>query len=222
MRVLIDGNVEERGRGGQEGDVRQFSAEELVQGSVLSADEATTARVGQTRRVLAIFWGLIAVAAAGIASLAGSAAASCGETGARRYRDWRHCRRCCSRRAYFPLVDAGHRAGRAGQTQHPLPHDVHSRPAHAGRAGRSRGARSGPDAQRPHDYRQCLAADATGRFGRHGLKDHDGDPIFCPGPLRGGPRGLPEGREALPVLHLRGMALPRGQEWPTGRRAGMS
>src|SRR4029077_1343089 len=35
---------------------------------------------------------------------------------------------------------------------------------------------------------------------------------FCTSPVRGGPRGLPEGREALPVLHLRGMALPRVQE----------
>ena len=166
MRVLIDGNVHDPLTSAQEKDVRQFSAEESVQGSVLSADEATTARVGQTRRVLVIFWGLIAVAAAGIASLAepadlpvvldgggrrrrcpgrllrlhgpathaelaaGSAAAP-GGNGAGRYRDWRHGRRSCSRRAYFPLVDAGHRAGRAGQNQQSLPHDVHPRAPHA-------------------------------------------------------------------------------------------
>ena len=84
--------------------VRQFSAEESVEGSVLSADEATTARVGQTRRVLVIFWGLIAVAAAGIASLAEpadlpvvvTAAVAVGALGAffafmvrRRSRSWR-------------------------------------------------------------------------------------------------------------------------------------
>ena len=162
MRVLIDGNVHDPLTPAEEKDVRQFSAEESVQGSVLSADEATTARVGQTRRVLVIFWGLIAVAAAGIASLAEPADLPvvltaavvavaalgaffafmvrrrtrswrldlprrlCGN-GAGRYRDWRHCRRSCSRRAYVPLVDARHRAGRAGQSQQSLPHDVHPR-----------------------------------------------------------------------------------------------
>jgi 4-amino-4-deoxy-L-arabinose transferase-like glycosyltransferase len=70
MRVLIDGNVHDPLSPAEEQDVRQFRAEESVQGSVLSADEATKARVSQTKRVLAIFWGLIAVAAAGIASLA--------------------------------------------------------------------------------------------------------------------------------------------------------
>jgi hypothetical protein len=70
MRVLIDGNVHEPLSPAEERDVRQFSAEESVQGSVLSADEATRMRVGQTKRVLAIFWAVIAVAAAGIASIA--------------------------------------------------------------------------------------------------------------------------------------------------------
>src|SRR5882757_3188125 len=70
MRVLIDGNVHDPLSPAEEQDVRQFRPEESVQGSVLSADEATKARVGQTKRVLAIFWGLVAVAAAGIASLA--------------------------------------------------------------------------------------------------------------------------------------------------------
>ena len=73
MRVLIDGNVHEPLSPAEEQDVRQFSAEESVQGSVLSADEATSVRVGETKRVLAIFWGIIAVAAAGIASIAGPA-----------------------------------------------------------------------------------------------------------------------------------------------------
>src|SRR6266567_4218258 len=41
---------------------------------------------------------------------------------------------------------------------------------------------------------------------------HDGDSVFCTSPVRDGPRGVPAGREALPVLHLRGMALPRSQE----------
>ena len=59
MRVLIDGNVHEPLSPAEEQDVRQFSAEESVQGSVLSADEATSVRVGQTKRVLIIFWGLI-------------------------------------------------------------------------------------------------------------------------------------------------------------------
>ena len=70
MRVLIDGNVHDPLSPAEEQDVRQFRPEDSVQGSVLSADEATKARVSQTKRVLAIFWGLIAVAAAGIASLA--------------------------------------------------------------------------------------------------------------------------------------------------------
>jgi hypothetical protein len=70
MRVLIDGNVREPLSPAEEQDVRQFSAEESVEGSVLSADEATRARVDQTRRVLMIFWGVIAIVAAVIASAA--------------------------------------------------------------------------------------------------------------------------------------------------------
>ena len=51
MRVLIDGNVHDPLSPAEEQDVRQFRAEESVQGSVLSADEATKARVGQAKRV---------------------------------------------------------------------------------------------------------------------------------------------------------------------------
>ena len=53
MRVLIDGNVHDPLSPAEEQDVRQFRPEESVQGSVLSADEATKARVGQAKRVLA-------------------------------------------------------------------------------------------------------------------------------------------------------------------------
>ena len=73
MRVLIEGNVREPLTPAEERDVRQFNAKESVQGSVLSADEAARARVTQTRRVLAIFWVIVAVAAAGIASIAAPA-----------------------------------------------------------------------------------------------------------------------------------------------------
>jgi hypothetical protein len=70
MRVLIDGNVHDPLSPAEEQDVRQFRAEESVQGSVLSADEATTARISQTRLVFMILWALVAVGSAGIASLA--------------------------------------------------------------------------------------------------------------------------------------------------------
>jgi hypothetical protein len=70
MRVLIDGNVHDPLSPAEEQDVRQFRAEESVQGSVLSADEATTARISQTRLVFMILWALVAIGSAGIASLA--------------------------------------------------------------------------------------------------------------------------------------------------------
>jgi amino acid transporter len=70
MRVLIDGNVHEPLTAAQEQDVRQFRAEESVEGSVLSADEATTARARQTRLVLMILWAVTAIVAAVIASVA--------------------------------------------------------------------------------------------------------------------------------------------------------
>jgi hypothetical protein len=70
VRVLIDGNLHDRLSPAEEEDVRQFRAEESVQGSVLSADEATKARAGQTRLLLMILWAVPALAAAVMASLA--------------------------------------------------------------------------------------------------------------------------------------------------------
>jgi len=68
MRVLIAGNIHDPLTPAQEKDVRQFSAEESVQGMVLPADEATKAQAGQIKLVLMIFWGIIAIIAAIIAS----------------------------------------------------------------------------------------------------------------------------------------------------------
>jgi hypothetical protein len=48
MRVLIAGNVHDPLTPAQEKDVRQFGAEESVQGMVLQADEATKARAGRS------------------------------------------------------------------------------------------------------------------------------------------------------------------------------
>jgi hypothetical protein len=70
MRVLIAGSVHDPLSPAQEKDVDQFRAEESVQGVVLPADEATKARVGQTKLLLMIFWGVIAILAAIIASVA--------------------------------------------------------------------------------------------------------------------------------------------------------
>ena len=70
MRVLIAGNVHDPLSPAEEKDVRQFSAEESVQGVVLPTDEASRARIGQIRLVLMIFWGVIAILAAIIASMA--------------------------------------------------------------------------------------------------------------------------------------------------------
>jgi hypothetical protein len=70
MRVLIAGNVHDPLSPAQEKDVRQFGAEESVQGVVLPADEATKALVGKIKLVLMIFWGIIAIIAAIIASMA--------------------------------------------------------------------------------------------------------------------------------------------------------
>jgi hypothetical protein len=70
MRVLIAGNVHDPLTPAQEKDVRQFSAEESVQGMVLPADEATKAQAGKIKLVLMIFWGVIAIIAAIIASMA--------------------------------------------------------------------------------------------------------------------------------------------------------
>ena len=73
MRVLIDGKTCEALTPAQEKDIRQFREEASVQGQVLSADEATTARGRQTRTVFAILWGVVAIVAALLASLAGPA-----------------------------------------------------------------------------------------------------------------------------------------------------
>lgn len=70
MRVLIAGNVHDPLSPTQEKDVRQFGAEESVQGVVLPADETTKALVGKIKLVLMIFWGIIAIIAAIIASMA--------------------------------------------------------------------------------------------------------------------------------------------------------
>jgi len=70
MRVLIAGNVHDPLSPAEEKDVRQFSAEESVQGVALPTDEASRARIGQIRLVLMIFWGVIAILAAIIASMA--------------------------------------------------------------------------------------------------------------------------------------------------------
>ena len=70
MRVLIDGKLHEPFLPAEEQDVRQFRAEESVQGAVLSADQATTTQVSQTRLLFVILWALTAIVAAVIASLA--------------------------------------------------------------------------------------------------------------------------------------------------------
>jgi hypothetical protein len=70
MRVLIAGNAHDPLSPAQEQDVRQFGAEESVQGVVLPADEATKALVGKIKLVLMIFWGIIAIIAAIITSMA--------------------------------------------------------------------------------------------------------------------------------------------------------
>lgn len=73
MRVLIDGKVCEALTPEQEKDIRQFRAEDSVQGQVLSADEATAARGRQTRTVFVILWSVAAAVAVIMASLAGPA-----------------------------------------------------------------------------------------------------------------------------------------------------
>lgn len=70
MRVLIAGSVHDPLTPAQEKDVRQFGAEESVQGVVLPTDEATKALVGKIKLVLMIFWGIIAIIAAIFASMA--------------------------------------------------------------------------------------------------------------------------------------------------------
>jgi hypothetical protein len=70
MRVLIDGKIHEPLSPAEEQDVRQFRAEESVEGSVLSADQAGSAQVSQTRLLLMILWAVTAIVAAVMVSLA--------------------------------------------------------------------------------------------------------------------------------------------------------
>jgi 4-amino-4-deoxy-L-arabinose transferase-like glycosyltransferase len=70
MRVLIAGTPHDPLSPAEEKDVRQFGAEESVQGVVLPADEASKAQASKIKLVLMIFWGIIAIIAAIIASMA--------------------------------------------------------------------------------------------------------------------------------------------------------
>lgn len=70
MRVLIAGKDHAALTPAQEKDVRQFNAEESVQGVVLPTDEASKAQTSRIKLVLMIFWGVIALFAAIIASVA--------------------------------------------------------------------------------------------------------------------------------------------------------
>ncbi|SEO86588.1 hypothetical protein SAMN02990966_03138 [Rhodospirillales bacterium URHD0017] len=73
MRVLIDGKVREPLSPAEEQDVRQFRVEESVEGSVLSADQAGSAQVSQTRLLLLILWAVTAIVAAVMVLVAGPA-----------------------------------------------------------------------------------------------------------------------------------------------------
>jgi hypothetical protein len=70
VRVLIDGKVHQPLSPTEEQDVRQFRAEESVEGLVLSADEAGRAQVGQARLLFMILWAVTAIIAAVVAFLA--------------------------------------------------------------------------------------------------------------------------------------------------------
>jgi hypothetical protein len=70
MRVLIDGKVHETLSPAEEQDVRQFRAEESVEGAVLSAAEAGQAQVSQTRLLFIVLWAVAAIVAAVMAALA--------------------------------------------------------------------------------------------------------------------------------------------------------
>jgi hypothetical protein len=70
VHVLIDGKVHKTLSSAEEQDVRQFRAEESVEGAVLSADEAGRAQVSQTRLLFMILWAVTAMVAAVMASLA--------------------------------------------------------------------------------------------------------------------------------------------------------
>lgn len=73
MRVLIDGKVHEPLSPAEEQDVRQFRAEESVEGSVLSAQQAGRAQVSQARLLFMILWAVTAIVAAVMAALAAPA-----------------------------------------------------------------------------------------------------------------------------------------------------
>jgi len=78
MRVLIDGNVHEPLSPAEEQDVRQFRAEESVEGAVLSAAEAGQAQVSQTRLLFIVLWAVAAIVAAVMAALADQATVMAG------------------------------------------------------------------------------------------------------------------------------------------------
>ncbi|MDB5486846.1 MAG: hypothetical protein JWQ58_561 [Reyranella sp.] len=73
MNVLVDGKAHAALSPREEKDVRQFRAEESVQGTVLPAEEATAAQGSRLRLGFMILWGVVALIAAGIASLAAPA-----------------------------------------------------------------------------------------------------------------------------------------------------
>ena len=78
MRVLIDGKVHEPLSPAEEQDVRQFRAEESVEGSVLSADQAGRAQASQTRLLFIVLWAVAAIVAAVMAALADQATVMAG------------------------------------------------------------------------------------------------------------------------------------------------
>lgn len=73
MNVLVDGKAHAALSPQEEKDVRQFRAEESVQGTVLPFEEATAAYGSQLRLVFMILWGVVALIAVVIASLAAPA-----------------------------------------------------------------------------------------------------------------------------------------------------
>ena len=70
MRVLVDGKVRGPLSPTEEEEIRQFRAEESVDGAVLSADEAGRAQVSQTRLLFIILWAVPAIVAVVMAALA--------------------------------------------------------------------------------------------------------------------------------------------------------
>ena len=70
MRVLVDGKARGPLSPTEEQDIRQFRAEESVEGAVLSANEAGRAQASQTRLLFMILWAVAAIVAVVMASLA--------------------------------------------------------------------------------------------------------------------------------------------------------